>query len=313
METNTSDIKISAVIPVYNSQDCLEPLVAELNKALSVFKDYELIFVNDNSKDKSWAVLSTLVKQNPQLICINFRKNFGQDNALLAGLRHATGDYAVIMDDDLQHSPADIVSLFNACIQGYDVCYANFETKNQKLWKNLGSWLNGKLSEKLLDKPKHIYLSPFKIIAKEVVAEIIKFSGPFPYIDATILTITNNITQTPVKHNARYAGTSNYNLIKSISVFIKHATSYSIYPLRLVTIVGFISAGISLLMGLFYTGQYFFTEHKVEGWISLILLLIFFGGLIMISLGLIGEYIGRIFLSINNKPQYTISQVIKKT
>lgn len=312
METKASSIKLSVVIPVYNSQDCLVPLIKELNEALIEFKDYELIFVNDCSKDNSWTILTEQANLNPHLICINFRKNFGQDNALLAGLRQVTGDYAVIMDDDLQHSPADIINLYHACENRYDVCYANFETKNQSWWKNLGSWLNGKLSEILLDKPKHIYLSPFKIICKDVVAEMVKFTGPFPYMDATILTITNNITQTPIKHNTRFAGSSNYNLVKSISVFVKHATSYSIYPLRLVTLVGFLSAGLSLLIGIFYLCQYFFSDHKVEGWISLILLLIFFGGLIMISLGLIGEYIGRIFLSINNKPQYTISKIIKK-
>ena len=312
MEVTKESSKISIVIPVYNSQDCIIPLIEELIKVLCYFIDYEIIFVNDFSSDNSWEILKQEAAKNSHLICINFRKNFGQDNAILAGLRNVTGNYVVIMDDDLQHAPSDIIKLYSQCKKGYDVCYANFNTKKQKFWKNIGSSLNGKLSEKLLNKPKNIYLSPFKIIHKDVVDEIIKFSGPFPYIDATILTITHHLTQIEIEHHIRYAGSSNYSFIKSAVVFIKHATNYSIYPLRVVSFVGFISALLSLLAGVFYLLQYVMSSHKVEGWISLVLLVIFFGGLTLLSIGLIGEYIGRIFLSINNKPQYTIQEIIKK-
>jgi glycosyltransferase involved in cell wall biosynthesis len=304
--------KISIVIPVYNSQECLLPLTNKLENTLSYFQDYEIIFVNDNSTDNSWEVITQLCSKNEKIYGVTFRKNFGQDNAILAGLREATGDYSVIMDDDLQHSPEDIIILYNKCKEGFDICYANFHDKKQKGWKNFGSWLNGKLSEKLLDKPADIYLSPYKIIKKEVVDEVIKFSGPFPYIDATLLTITSNFSQIDVNHYDRHTGIGNYNFIRSLRVFIKHATNYSIYPLRLVTMVGFCTALISFIIGIFYIIQYFFNNNRVEGWITIVILLIFFGGLILMSLGLIGEYVGRIFLSINNKPQYIIKGKINK-
>jgi polyisoprenyl-phosphate glycosyltransferase len=303
--------KISIVIPVYNSQDCLLALNTEIEKAFVAFVDYELILVNDKSTDNSWEIITKICQINSNAIGINLRKNFGQDNALLAGLRHATGSYTVIMDDDLQHAPSDIIKLYTKCKQGYDVCYAKFPVKQQKLWKNLGSWLNGKLSEKLLDKPKEIYLSPFKIIKKAAVDEVIKFPGTFPYIDATILAITSNLTQIEVEHHPRYTGTGNYNFIKSVLVFIKHATNYSIYPLRLVLVVGFCSAILSFILGFYYLMDYFFSDNRVEGWITIIILLIFFGGMILMSLGLIGEYVGRNFLSTNGKPQFIIETIIK--
>lgn len=305
-------LKISIVIPVYNSEDCLLQLNDELQKALAVFDSYEIIFINDKSTDNSWDKIVHICSINKSATGINFRKNFGQDNAIIAGIRVANGEYIVIMDDDLQHSPSDIITLYNKCKKGHDVCYASFKKKKQNIRKNFGSWINGKLSEKLLKKPATIYLSPYKLITKDIADEIIKYTGPFPYIDATILTITTNLTQVEVDHHTRYKGNGNYNFMRSALVFIKHATNYSIYPLQLVSLIGFCSAALSFILGIIYLVQYFSSNQRIEGWITLTILLIFFGGLILMSLGLIGEYIGRIFLSINNKPQYTIERIIGK-
>jgi undecaprenyl-phosphate 4-deoxy-4-formamido-L-arabinose transferase len=306
-------VKISIVIPVYNSSDCILELNKALQTAFADFNDYELILINDKSKDNSWEKIQEISSVNDKITGISLRKNFGQDAAIMAGLRISKGEYAVIMDDDLQHAPADIFKLYDECRKGYDVCYALFPDKKQSDWKNIGSWLNGKISEKLLNKPKEIYLSPFKIIKREVVDEILKYAGPYPYIDATLLTITSNVTQTEVEHHDRFRGQSNYTLLRSTLVFIKHVTNYSIYPLRLVTVTGFTAAIISFILGILYLAQYLFgSQHKVEGWITIVILLTFFGGLILMCLGLIGEYIGRIFISVNNKPQYTIDKVINK-
>ncbi|HXB39365.1 MAG TPA: glycosyltransferase [Bacteroidia bacterium] len=306
-------IKISIVIPVYNSEDCLLQLNDELEKAMTAFDTYEIILVNDRSTDGSWEKIIQICSVNKFVTGINFRKNFGQDNAIMAGLQVAKGSYIVIMDDDLQHSPSDIVHLYSKCREGYDICYGYFKKKNQKKWKNIGSYINGKLSEKLLQKPEHIYLSPFKVITKGIANEVIKYTGPFPYIEATLLTITSNITQIEINHYPRHKGKGNFNFVKSALVFIKHATNYSIYPLRVVSVLGFGIALSSFILGLVYLLEYFFSSRKIEGWITLVILVIFFGGMILMSLGLIGEYIGRIFLSINKKPQFTIDQVIKKT
>jgi len=305
-----SEVKISIVVPVYNSEECVVALCEEVDKAFADFKEYELILVNDKSWDNSWARITEMCNKNPKVIGISLRKNFGQDSALLAGLRIAKGDYVVIMDDDLQHSPSDIFKLYTECVKGYDVCFALFDDKMQKAWKNMGSWLNGKLSEKLLNKPKEIYLSPFKMIKKEVVQEIIKYPGSYPYIDATLLTVTSNLTQVHVEHHKRYKGRSNYSFMRSMIVLINHATNYSVYPLRLVTMFGVGAAVFSFILGIIYLVQYIYGSHRVEGWITIIILLIFFGGLILLSLGLMGEYIGRVFMSVNNKPQYVIEKII---
>jgi glycosyltransferase involved in cell wall biosynthesis len=305
-----SSVIISIVVPVYNSQDCVPALHSAVKKALEQFGAYELILVNDKSHDRSWQEIERVCALDNKVIGISFRKNFGQDNALIAGLSFAKGEYVVIMDDDLQHSPDDILKLYEECKKGYDVCFALFEEKKQKGWKNMGSWLNGKLAEKLLQKPNAIYLSPFKIIKREVVNEILKYPGAYPYIDATILTITSNLTQIPIEHHDRYKGKSNFSFIRSLSVFLNNMTNYSAYPLRLITKVGFTVSIFSILAGIAYLVDYMVSSHKVEGWITVVILIIFFGGLTVMCLGLIGEYIARIFMSVNKKPQYTLDKVV---
>lgn len=306
-------IKLSIVIPVYKSEECLLELNNQVVKALADFPAYELILVNDRSPDNTWKKIVEVCEKNAKAIGITLRKNSGQDNAIMAGLKIAKGEFIVIMDDDLQHSPSDILKLYNECQNGYDICFALFSQKKQKLWKNMGSWLNGKLSEKLLSKPKEIYLSPFKVFRKEIAKEMIEYTGPYPYIDALLLTITHNISQIPIEHHTRYGGVGNFSLFRSISVFLKHATGYSVYPLRLAIYTGFMSSMIAFIFGAYFLIDYFIHGTKVEGWISTILLILLFGGTILISLGIIGEYVGRIFLTINKKPQYTIEKIISKS
>jgi polyisoprenyl-phosphate glycosyltransferase len=299
--------EISIVIPVYNSENILH----ELNKQISICMehlDYELILVNDKSRDKSWERICELAKINTRIRGFSLKKNAGQDNAIMAGLSQANGAFVVIMDDDLQHSPADVVKLYEKCKEGYDVCYSFFKEKKQSLWKNAGSALNGMLAELFLRKPKGLYLSPFKIMRASVVKEINEYRGPFPYIDGIILSVTSNIAQLELAHNKRAEGKSNYSLIKSVSVFLKHVTGYSLYPLRFASLIGLMAASLSFLLGGYFIIDYLSTDSRVEGWISLILLIVFFNGLVLMCLGLIGEYIGRIYLTVTAKPQYVIDQ-----
>jgi undecaprenyl-phosphate 4-deoxy-4-formamido-L-arabinose transferase len=249
---------------------------------------------------------------NENIIAINLRKNFGQDNALMAGIGNASGNYIVIMDDDLQHSPYDILKLYNQCRSGYDVCYAHFPEKNQRIWKNLGSWLNGVIAYWFLQKPKGIYMSPFKIIKREVALSFMNYTGPFPYVDGLILDFTNNVSSVEVEHYKRHKGKGNYNFFRSFSVFLKTLTSFSVIPLRLATVIGFISAIIGFLTAIYFIIQYLTTDYKAEGWTSLILSLLIIGGILMMLIGLIGEYIGRMFLTLNKKPQYSIGEIIRK-
>ncbi len=301
---------ISIVIPVYNSSQIIFELNNQISNSIGNKLLYEVIFVNDGSIDDSWLKIKELATNLKNVVGINLKKNAGQDNAILAGLRIAKGDYVVIMDDDLQHSPSEIFNLYNKCTKGYDVCFASFRKSKHNPLKKAGSEFNGKLAEFLLAKPKGIYLSPYKIINKSTVLEIIKFAGPYPYIDGIILTITQNFSQIFIEHSVRYSGKSNYNLSKSVSVFMKLFTGFSVAPLRLATIVGMGSTFLGLCLTLKYLYDYFILKNYIEGWTTVVVLIIFFGGLILTTLGIIGEYLGRMYLTINNKPQYSISEIV---
>ena len=300
---------ISVVVPVFNSADCLPELVRRIHSAHK--ENYQLVLVNDGSKDDSWDVIRSLLDEFPAITGLNLRKNSGQDNALMAGLRQAGGDYVVIMDDDLQHDPRDIGTLYDHCKRGYDVCFAGFSRKKQKGWKNLGSWFNGKMGEIVLKKPRNIYLSPFKVIRKEVVREICRYDGPFPYIDGLILSVTHNLSQVNVRHHDRFSGSSTYSLGQSLAVWIKHMTGFSILPLRIASFVGFLSAVIGFCLAIYYM-IFYFLIGTLLGWTTVVCLLLILGGLILMSLGVIGEYIGRTYLKINSRPQYVVKDILPK-
>ncbi len=303
--------EISIVIPVFNSSQIMDELYNRISVSLNTKCEYELIFVNDGSTDTSWEKITRLTQQFPSITGINLRKNSGQDNALLAGLRIAQGNYVAIMDDDLQHNPTDILKLYAQCKKGYDVCYANFSELKQNKIKNAGSNVNGKMAEFLISKPKEIYLSPFKIINKSTVSDIAKFAGPYPYIDGIILTITKNLTQITAEHQPRFSGKSNYTFSKSLSVFMKLFTGFSVVPLRIATVTGVAATLIGFCLSLKYLYDYFIARNTVEGWTTTVVLIIFFGGSILTTLGIIGEYIGRMYLTLNNKPQYSISEIVR--
>lgn len=305
-------MEISVVIPVFNSETSLEELYDSITRALRGV-DHEVIFVNDGSSDGSWKMIEMLVQDNPNVTGVCFRKNFGQDNAILEGMRHSSGEFVVVMDDDLQQDPEDIPLLYETCKNGdFDVCYGKFSLRYHSRWKRAGSAVNGRIARWFLKKPRNLYLSPFKIITREVVQEIIRYEGPYPYIDGLLLQLTAAVTQTDVRCRPRRKGRSGYSFFRSVSLFLRHSTSFSVIPIRIATLTGFVLSLAGFGLALYYLYEYFFTEHIVEGWTSLIVSLLLLGGLILMTLGLIGEYIGRSFLTINHKPQGSVRKVITK-
>jgi undecaprenyl-phosphate 4-deoxy-4-formamido-L-arabinose transferase len=215
------------------------------------------------------------------------------------------------MDDDLQHDPADLPALHRALTGGADVAFAAFEQKKQALWKNLGSWFNDRVAVIVLGKPKDVYLSPYKAIRREVVEEIVKYDGPFTYVDGIIFNITSHITQVPATHHTRFAGRSNYNLLRSIRVWLKLATGFSVIPLRIATFIGGAISLMSFLMALFFIIQALVIQRIPEGYPSLIVTLFFLGGIQLMGLGAVGEYVGRIFLTQNRTPQFTVKNIVR--
>lgn len=311
-----NQVECSVVVPVYNSEDCIEELCSRLKEAFnSMETSHEVILVNDASRDNSWQKIVALAKKDKNIKAINLRKNFGQDSAIMSGLNNCNGSAVIIMDDDLQHDPADIPNLLAELKKGYDVVYARFAEKKQKLWKNLGSWFNGIFANIVIKKPRHIYLSPFKAIDRKVVDEIINYNGPFPYIDGLLFRVTDNISQKDAEHYERFAGKTNYNLWKSIRVWLSLATNFSVIPLRLATFLGlsFSLFGFVLALAFFIYKlvhpQIPFEEMPV-GWTSLIVSVLVLGGIQLFSLGVIGEYVGRSYLNINKKPQFIIKDKV---
>jgi undecaprenyl-phosphate 4-deoxy-4-formamido-L-arabinose transferase len=305
-------VEVSVVIPVYNSAGCLDELVRRIEEALSGLS-HEIILVDDGSTDGSWRRIGRLAAARTTLVGIRLRRNAGQDAAILCGLRRAQGAFAVIMDDDLQHNPRDIPALRRACRErGLDVCYAQFTGRRHAWWKRAGSWLNGKVADIVIDKPRDLYLSPFKILRREVVAEIIQYGGAFPYVDGLILGVTSHVGQTAATHSERFQGRSHYGLAKSLLVFLRVATGFSVWPLRFATGVGAVCAASAFGLALFYVIQYVVTSRRVEGWLTLVAVQLLLGGLVLLALGMIGEYLGRLYLNSNGKPQSTIAEVVDR-
>ena len=299
---------LSIVIPVYNSDNCVQELLTQLEEVLVLF-DYEIILVDDNSIDKSWDILEHNFKNKENLSIIKLSKNFGQDSAIMCGLNNARNDYIVIMDDDLQHDPKYIPKLYDEIKKTKkDVCFANFFMKNQTLIKNFGSWLNGRLANIVIKKPKNIYLSPYKILSKGIVKKILTYDGPYPYVDGLIFRYTRKTTQINIKHNKRLSGKGNYSLIKSISVWLRVLTNFSIIPLRIATSIGILSAFAGFTMGLYFIYLAIIGGITLKGWSSLIVSVLFIGGVQLIALGIIGEYVGRSFLYQNKEPQFIIEK-----
>ena len=300
-------LDVSIVIPVYGSEEILPSLISEIAFAMKSAKyDYEIILVCDASPDQSWTVINELSIENSHIKGILLRVNVGQHNALMAGLRKASAPVIVTMDDDLQHSPANIIALVEKIADGNDVAYGRFITRNHPLWKRMGSKLNGIVSSYLLGKDSSLYLSPFRAFTKDISIEIQRYHGPYVYIDGLITGCTKKIVEVSVPHHKRFSGESRYGLRKSISLWLKMATSFSITPLRLTSFAGLIFSGLGFLMAIILIFQKFTTDSMPVGWSSIVVTILIIGGFQLLALGMIGEYLGRALLTINQRPQYVI-------
>lgn len=301
--------KLSIVVPVYRSATILpklaEHILAEM-KSEGLADSFELLLVNDCSPDDSWQVIRSLAAEYPFVRGINLRRNTGQHNAVMAGLNHIRGDFVVMMDDDLQHPPHALGDMVRAMERGYDVCYTRYVNRQHAAWKQWGSNFNDRVATILLDKPKGLYLSSFKAMRGEIAREVIKYDGPYAYVDGLILDVTRSITVIDIEHQARDEGESNYTFRRLFSLWMKMATSFSITPLRIATYLGFALAALSMLMIVFIIVQKMLHPEYPRGWASLIATVLFIGGIQTLCIGMIGEYLGRAYLKLNRKPQFVV-------
>lgn len=303
---------LSIVIPVYNGANTIDGLVEKLLAILGL-EHLQIILVNDGSLDNSHEVCHKLARKYPEIIIyINLSKNFGEHNAVIAGLNYADGDYAVIMDDDFQNPPEEVLRLINeATSKQYDIVYTYYERKQHSWFRNIGSKFNEFIANFMLQKPRNLYLSSFKCLSKFVVQEIIKYKGPFPYIDGLALRCTRNIGKIKVQHKKRKEGRSGYTLRKLINLWLNMFVNFSINPLRLSTLLGLIFSCLGVIITICTIIEKFLHPKIPVGWPSLIIAIMTFSGVQLLILGLLGEYLGRLFLSNNQTPQFVIREVFK--
>ncbi len=309
-----SKYAVSIVIPVYGGEKTLPELVSRIKRSMT-FDDtkggYEILLICDQSPDNSWDVIKKLAAAYPGVVKgVLLRMNAGQHNALMAGFARANGQIIVTMDDDLQHSPEDIKKLLVQVESGKDVVYADFINRHHPLWKIAGSRLNNLVASYLIKKPKDLYLSPFRAFRAVIKDEILRYQGPYVYVDGLILSVTKNIGSVQVKHYPRFDGRSNYGIKKSISLWLKMATSFSIMPLRLTSIMGMIISLVGFFLALLLIIQKLTLNLMPVGWSSLIVTILIIGGLQLLAIGMVGEYLGRVLLTINSRSQYVVADTI---
>ena len=307
--------KISFVIPCYRSENTIEGVVNEIETAMDVLSkekkySYEIILINDCSPDNTMGTIRRLCEEKQNIIGIGFARNFGQHAALMAGLRQSDGDYVVCLDDDGQ-TPADEVNkLLEKLEEGFDAVYAKYEHKQHSGFRNLGSKVNELMTRIMLEKPKELYISSYFAVKRFVVEDMIRYENSYPYVIGLVLRSTKNITNVVVNHREREEGSSGYTLKKLFTLWFNGFTAFSVKPLRIATCLGVIFACGGFAYGFYTIIKRFVNPDVPIGYSSMMAALVFFCGMIMVMLGLIGEYIGRIYISMNSSPQYVIRERI---
>jgi glycosyltransferase involved in cell wall biosynthesis len=301
---------LSVVIPVYNAEKTIESLCKELISLYPTAYRLEIVLVDDCSRDNSHRICLQLHRTYPEIITyLRLSRNFGEHSAVMAGLNHVHGDYCVIMDDDFQNPPEEVGRLMAEAEKGYDVVYSSYPAKKDNLFRNFGSHFNNRIANYVLNKPTDLYLSSFKVINRFLVQEVIKYTGPDPYIDAIILRTTTNIGTLKIRHDKRRFGRSGYTLKKLVSLWGNMVVSYSLIPLRIIGVLGFIMTLIGLAMGgTTLVHALFPGGHDPNEYEKLTSVIAFFRGFQLLAISIVGEYVGRIYLTLNSDPQFVIRE-----
>ncbi|MBX7122760.1 MAG: glycosyltransferase family 2 protein [Opitutaceae bacterium] len=305
---------LSFVIPLYNSAETLPPLV-EIIESLHVEGGHELVLVNDGSSDRTAEVCRNLVSvARIPITFIDHSRNYGEHNAVLTGWRHARGAYVVNIDDDGQNPPDEAVRLFrHAQEHDLDVVYGCYDVKQHSAWRNAGSWMTNRVTDFALDKPAGLYLSSFRCVSAFVARQVVANSGPFPYIDGLLLQVTQRVGSLLVRHDERQSGASGYTIRRLGRLWLSTFINFSVFPLRIATVLGIIMAFLGFVALGVVIYSWFHDRGPQFGWGTLMAALLTFSGVQLIILGLCGEYIGRMFITINQRPQAVIREVVRNS
>ena len=303
-------VGLSIVVPVYRGAATVGALVEALS-ALAPEGGLEIILVNDGSPDNSGEVCRELARTaTVPLTYIEHARNYGEHNAVMTGLRHARGAYVITMDDDLQNPPEEVVRLYDhARLGGWDVVYTRYAEKKHDHWRNIGSHFANWVADHLLDKPKGLYVSSFRCMSALVVREVTKYRGPYPYVDGLIMQVTQRLDSIEVRHLPRMEGRSNYTLKRLVLLWLNLATNFSVIPLRLAILAG-VLMGLFGLIGAVAVIAEALTGETPSGWASTMTVMLLIAGMQFLILGVLGEYVGRAFLSANGKPQGVVREAI---
>ena len=305
--------QVSFIIPCYRSENTIGSVAEEIKSAMNDLSgyDYEIVLVNDSSPDNTFKTISALANADKHITAVDLAKNFGQHAALMCGMRHAKGDIIVCLDDDGQTPADEVGKLLEKIEEGYDVVYASYEDKQHSGFRRFGSLVNSRMTEIMLSKPRELALTSYFAAKRFIIDEMLRYENCFPYVMGLVLRSTKNICNVPVTHRAREEGQSGYNLSKLLGLWFNGFTSFSIKPLRFATYFGTFTAFCGFLYALIIVIRYFTVNTAPLGWPTTTSLLLIIGGIILIVLGLIGEYVGRIFMCVNASPQYVEREVVK--
>lgn len=307
--------KVSFVIPCYRSQQTLPKVVEEIKTAMKALADkyeYEIVLVNDCSPDDTYEVIKKLAAEDRKIKGLNLAKNFGQHAALMAGFHHVTGDIVVCLDDDGQTPADEVDKLLEGIENGSDVVYAKYEHKMHSLFRNFGSWVNEEMARIMLGKPKDLIVSSYFAARRFVVEEMKRYTNAFPYVIGLVLRTTKRITNVTVNHREREVGVSGYTLGKLLALWFNGFTAFSVKPLRIATAIGCTCSVAGFIYGIYTVIKKFVNPNVPLGFSSMMAAIVFMGGMIMVMLGLIGEYVGRMYISMNNSPQFVIREIVNE-
>lgn len=303
--------KISFVIPCYNSQNTIGLVVDEIIEAVTSRDgyDYEIILVNDSSPDNVFQTITSLAQNNKRIIGVDLARNFGQHSAIMAGFNFVTGDIVVCLDDDGQTPACEMFSLIDK-LDVNDLVFAKYNEKKHSAFRNFGSKLNDKMAQWLIGKPKKLKIMSYFACKRFVIDEVVRYKNSYPYISGLLLRVTNKVDNVEVKHRERIEGQSGYTIKKLFLLWVNGFTAFSVKPLRIATFIGCVTAIIGFIYGIYVVINKLINPLAPMGYSSMMSAMLFIGGMIMLLLGMIGEYLGRAYISLNNAPQYVVRTVL---
>jgi len=303
---------ISFILPCFGSENTVEYVVAEIDAKVAERPEhqYEIIAVNDCSPDGVWNVLLKMAEKNSNLKLIDLAKNMNRPGAVMAGLRMSLGSIVIVMDDDGQCPVTELWRLIEPLEMDFDVSIAKYPERKQTTFKNFATWVNKKMAEIVIRKPKDLDFTNFMAMRRYVVDELVRYRNPYPYMTGLLLRTTKYITSVPMEERKRHAGSTTFTFVKMLSLWINGLTAFSVRPLRIASFLGLMLATIGFLYGVFTAANKLLHPSIPAGFSSILVFLLIIGGILMLMLGLIGEYIGRIYISLNSSPQYVVRRKV---